>query len=266
MLAAIRGKLLGLGLDADTMARSLALGMTLGVLPIYIPILPTLYTPALAKAAGLSAAAAFIGMNLATILFVPAMVMYIRAGDLLSGSEPLAVDGLLASMRADVVGALSEFGIKLAAAFLAWLVTAPLVAIGFYSAFHPVCAAVVGESDSAAAKRKVSLASGSCSSRAPRHATCSHRASPRPRRQSSARLLAASCPPPPSRVRLLAATSLVAATGSWVQPLHRSHIAARPHPLLAHGYDPHHAVRADGGPRARRPPRDRVVRYLKLCD
>lgn len=144
IMAGLRKSLLKLGLSSEVMARSLAFGFVFGTIPLYVPTIPTIALSGIAKVLGLSIPASIIGLNVATPFFMAFMVPFIRAGEWLAGMEALAVDGLMAAMKEDIVGAFSTFGSRLLLAMAAWACAAPILLVISYLVFRPVCKAVEG--------------------------------------------------------------------------------------------------------------------------
>jgi len=140
--SAIQGmkqKLEELGLTADVMARSLSLGFTMGIFPVYVPTIPTIICGAVARALRLSVPASIIGLNLATPFFLTLLVPFIRLGEWITRSEELALDGLMGAMKEDLVGAFKTFGSRLAMGAFSWGLAAPVVAVAAWAVFYPFC-------------------------------------------------------------------------------------------------------------------------------
>mmetsp|Transcript_102752 Transcript_102752/g.204053 ORF Transcript_102752/g.204053 Transcript_102752/m.204053 type:complete len:163 (+) Transcript_102752:69-557(+) len=140
----LRKSLAGLGLTAPIMSKSLAFGLVFGLIPVYVPTLPTIALSVLAKLFGLSVPASIIGLNLATPFFLMLMVPYVRAGEWLIGYESMAVDTLMSAMKADLMGALGKFGSRLGMAMVAWACSAPFLLALCYFIFLPICCGVAG--------------------------------------------------------------------------------------------------------------------------
>lgn len=132
----------GLDISNEQMAGSLAVGLTMGLCPFYIPVLPSLLIPLLAHGLGLSASAAFIGLQAATPFFVACLVPFVRLGERIVGFDRLEIDGLGAALREDAFAAFSEFGKALGAGAVAWAMTSPFVIAALYSVFLLLCRAL----------------------------------------------------------------------------------------------------------------------------
>eukprot|EP00928_Gymnodinium_smaydae_P057792 TRINITY_DN41012_c0_g1_i1.p3 TRINITY_DN41012_c0_g1~~TRINITY_DN41012_c0_g1_i1.p3 ORF type:complete len:150 (+),score=28.85 TRINITY_DN41012_c0_g1_i1:169-618(+) len=140
----LRDSLARLGLTGQLMARSLALGLVFGTIPLYVPFVPTLLLGALARLLGLSVPAALLGLQAATPFFVVLMVPFIRAGEWLGGSTPMEVAVLMSAMKEDPFGALGTFGGLLGRATLAWTCAAPVMLLVSYAVLLPICRTIAG--------------------------------------------------------------------------------------------------------------------------
>uniref|UniRef100_A0A7S4UCB5 DUF2062 domain-containing protein n=1 Tax=Alexandrium monilatum TaxID=311494 RepID=A0A7S4UCB5_9DINO len=141
----VRKSLSELRLTPQMMAGSLSFGLVWGLLPLYIPTVPTIALGALVKLLGLSLPAALIGLQLATPLFMALLVPYVRAGEWLSGAEPMDVSTLMAAMKESIIGALGTFGSRLGLAVCAWVCSAPILfTIAYYTSL-PLCRSLTGK-------------------------------------------------------------------------------------------------------------------------
>mmetsp|Transcript_45926 Transcript_45926/g.92640 ORF Transcript_45926/g.92640 Transcript_45926/m.92640 type:complete len:148 (-) Transcript_45926:107-550(-) len=143
----LRTKLRALALTPPMMASSLAFGLVWGVLPLYVPTVPTIALAFLVKLLGLSLPAALIGLQVATPVFMVLLVPYVRAGELLSGADPMDVNSLMDAMKESIIGALGTFGGRLGLAVVAWAASAPFLFALVYFASLPLCRGLAGKRD-----------------------------------------------------------------------------------------------------------------------
>mmetsp|Transcript_108916 Transcript_108916/g.318752 ORF Transcript_108916/g.318752 Transcript_108916/m.318752 type:complete len:148 (+) Transcript_108916:67-510(+) len=141
----VRKSLRDLGLTPQMMAGSLSFGLVWGVLPLYIPTVPTIALGAIVKLLGLSLPAALIGLQIATPVFMVLLVPYVRVGEWLSGSDPMDVSALMSAMKESIIGALGTFGSRLGLAVVAWAASAPLLFALCYFVSLPLCRGLVGK-------------------------------------------------------------------------------------------------------------------------
>uniref|UniRef100_A0A7S1PLM3 DUF2062 domain-containing protein n=1 Tax=Alexandrium catenella TaxID=2925 RepID=A0A7S1PLM3_ALECA len=141
----LRTQLAGLGLTAPMMASSLAFGLVWGLVPLYVPTVPTIALGVLVKLAGLSFPAALIGLQVATPVFMALLVPYVRAGEWLSGADPMDVSKLMDAMKESIIGALGTFGSRLGLAVVAWACSAPFLFALVYFVSLPICRGLVGK-------------------------------------------------------------------------------------------------------------------------
>lgn len=116
-----------LNLTADIMARSLALGFTIGTMPVYIPTLPTFISGGVARLTKLSVPAAVIGSYLPVPILILTLTFFIRVGEWITNAERLEVNRLLETMSDDMVGAFREFGGRLLWGSVVWAISSPVM-------------------------------------------------------------------------------------------------------------------------------------------
>jgi uncharacterized protein (DUF2062 family) len=119
----------------------ISLTVALGVILSTFPILGT--TTALCVLVSIC-----LGLNQAIMQLVnwaafplqlPGIYLYVRVGERLTGSPPVAfsISGLVQQFRAAPLQFLQQFGMTGVRAVLAWLLIAPLIAVVVYLAFLP---------------------------------------------------------------------------------------------------------------------------------
>lgn len=130
--------LLKQGLTPETLALSLALGVTLGLFPVLGA------TTALCVAAGLALRLSHPALQLANYvvypLQVPLVLAFVRLGERIVGAAPMpfSVERLLVSFREDPLGFLARFGWTGLHGILGWLTVAPLVGGALYVGLVPL--------------------------------------------------------------------------------------------------------------------------------
>lgn len=134
-----------LGITARLMALSLALGMTWGLCPMYLPILCSLIIITVSGLMGLSVPASVVGFQMANPFYVLFLIPFIRAGEWICGAPLVDLHGLLAALNGDPWEALHLFGNMFAMALIPWALACPVVFALSYIIFLPMCKAIEGE-------------------------------------------------------------------------------------------------------------------------
>jgi uncharacterized protein (DUF2062 family) len=130
--------LLKQGLTPETLAKSLALGVTLGLFPVLGA------TTVLCVAAGLALRLSHPALQLANYvvypLQVPLILVFVRLGESIVGAAPMpfSVERLLVFFREDPLAFLARFGSTGLHGILGWLTVAPLVGGALYVGLVPL--------------------------------------------------------------------------------------------------------------------------------
>ena len=130
--------LLKQGLAPETLALSLALGVTLGLFPVLGA------TTALCAAAGVALRLSHPALQLANYavapLQVPLILAFVRLGERFAGAAPMpfSVERLLLFFREDPLAFLARFGGTGLHAILGWLAVAPLLGGALYVGLVPL--------------------------------------------------------------------------------------------------------------------------------
>jgi uncharacterized protein (DUF2062 family) len=130
--------LLSQGLAPETLALSLALGATLGLLPVLGA------TTALCAAVGIALRLNHPALQLANYvvcpLQIPLLLVFVRLGETMVGATPMpfSVEGLVTYLREDPLAFLARFGWTGIHGILGWLTVAPLIGGALYVGLLPL--------------------------------------------------------------------------------------------------------------------------------
>mmetsp|Transcript_68749 Transcript_68749/g.109087 ORF Transcript_68749/g.109087 Transcript_68749/m.109087 type:complete len:164 (-) Transcript_68749:36-527(-) len=141
----LRSRLASLGLTAPLMAKSISFGLVYGTVPLYIPMFPTVSLTALCALSGLSFPAALIGLNIATPFLFIFLIPFVRAGEWMSGADPVAANEFIEMMQADFMLTIKTFGTRLGLAVIAWAIVAPFMFGLCYFISLPLCRGLAGK-------------------------------------------------------------------------------------------------------------------------
>src|SRR4051812_44304559 len=141
---ALRARLTGLvaamgqGHTPEKIALSVALGITLGLFPIFGTT--TLLCVGAAVALRLNHPAIQITNQLMYLIQIPLIVVFIRMGESILGVAPSAFSAatMMAELRAHPVSLFERFGAAGLHGILGWAVVAPVVVVLTYAALLPI--------------------------------------------------------------------------------------------------------------------------------
>ena len=129
---------MGQGHTPEKIALSVALGITLGLFPIFGTT--TLLCIGAAVALRLSHPAIQITNQLMYLVQIPLIVVFIRMGESILGvaPSPFSVATMLAELRAHPVSLFERFGAAGLHGILGWAMVAPVVVVLTYAALLPI--------------------------------------------------------------------------------------------------------------------------------
>ena len=135
MLRPFKDKIVGFlkrGLSPQCIARAVALGIVLGVFPIYGPV--SLICLGLAFLLRLNITLLFVGTWVMTFVKPVLILPFLRLGEFLFSAEPMpiSIQELWIRFSENALGTLVEFSWSFLHATVGWLVVAPLVFIAAY--------------------------------------------------------------------------------------------------------------------------------------